>query len=90
MNTKPSHGPIHFHVPAKILWRTIRGMISHKTKRGALALGRLKAYEGVSPPYDKKNEETGYSGCSKGIEAATWTQVLLARKALSRGWMELC
>ncbi|KAK8949515.1 60S ribosomal protein L13a-4 [Platanthera zijinensis] len=54
MNTKPSHGPIHFRAPAKILWRTIRGMIPHKTKRGAAALARLKAYEGVPPPYDKK------------------------------------
>ncbi|XP_008805147.2 60S ribosomal protein L13a-2-like [Phoenix dactylifera] len=53
MNTKPSHGPIHFRNPAKILWRTIRGMIPHKTKRGAAALARLKAYEGVPPPYDK-------------------------------------
>ncbi|KAF6147615.1 hypothetical protein GIB67_015553 [Kingdonia uniflora] len=53
MNTQPSHGPIHFRAPAKILWRTIRGMIPHKTKRGAAALGRLKAYEGVPPPYDK-------------------------------------
>uniref|UniRef100_A0A0A0LXN4 60S ribosomal protein L13a n=1 Tax=Cucumis sativus TaxID=3659 RepID=A0A0A0LXN4_CUCSA len=47
MNTKPSHGPIHFRAPAKILWRTIRGMIPHKTKRGAAALARLKAYEGL-------------------------------------------
>ena len=30
MNTKPSHGPIHFHAPAKILWRTIRGFASHR------------------------------------------------------------
>ena len=28
MNTKPSHGPIHFRAPAKILWRTIRGYAS--------------------------------------------------------------
>ncbi|KAH7838913.1 hypothetical protein Vadar_032637 [Vaccinium darrowii] len=54
MNTKPSHGPIHFRAPAKILWRTVRGMIPHKTKRGAAALARLKAYEGIPPPYDKK------------------------------------
>lgn len=27
MNTKPSHGPIHFRAPAKILWRTIRGLV---------------------------------------------------------------
>ncbi|KAG2716775.1 hypothetical protein I3760_03G143200 [Carya illinoinensis] len=53
MNTKPSHGPIHFRAPAKIFWRTVRGMIPHKTKRGAAALARLKAYEGIPPPYDK-------------------------------------
>ncbi|KAF9611078.1 hypothetical protein IFM89_026962 [Coptis chinensis] len=53
MNTKPSHGPIHLRAPAKILWRTIRGMNPHKTKHGAAALARLKAYEGVPPPYDK-------------------------------------
>ncbi|CAH9070034.1 unnamed protein product [Cuscuta epithymum] len=53
MNTKPSHSPIHFRAPSKILWRTIRGMIPHKTKRGADALGRLKAYEGVPTPYDR-------------------------------------
>uniref|UniRef100_A0A803L3T1 60S ribosomal protein L13a n=1 Tax=Chenopodium quinoa TaxID=63459 RepID=A0A803L3T1_CHEQI len=45
MNTKPSHGPIHFRAPSKIFWRT--------TKRGAAALARLKVYEGVPPPYDK-------------------------------------
>lgn len=28
-------------------------MIPHKTKRGAAALARLKAYEGVPAPYDK-------------------------------------
>ncbi|KAH9619632.1 hypothetical protein KSS87_011169 [Heliosperma pusillum] len=53
MNTKPSHGPIHFRAPSKIFWRTVRGMIPHKTKRGAAALERLKVYEGVPPPYDK-------------------------------------
>jgi hypothetical protein len=30
-----------------------RSMIPHKTQRGAIALERLKAYEGVPPPYDK-------------------------------------
>ena len=37
MNTKPSHGPIHFRAPSKILWRTVRRMIPHKTKRGGLS-----------------------------------------------------
>ncbi|KAG6548150.1 hypothetical protein Mapa_010199 [Marchantia paleacea] len=53
MNTKPSKGPIHFRAPSRILWRTIRGMIPHKTKRGAAALERLKAFEGIPQPYDK-------------------------------------
>uniref|UniRef100_A0A7N0U6W6 60S ribosomal protein L13a n=1 Tax=Kalanchoe fedtschenkoi TaxID=63787 RepID=A0A7N0U6W6_KALFE len=44
MNTKPSHGPIHFRAPEKILWRTIRGMIPHKTKGGAAALAHLKTF----------------------------------------------
>ncbi|XP_026403152.1 60S ribosomal protein L13a-2-like isoform X4 [Papaver somniferum] len=42
-----------FLAPAKILWRTIHRMIPHKTKRGAAALARFKAYEGIPPPYDK-------------------------------------
>jgi len=54
MNTKPSHGPIHFRAPAKIFWRTLRGMIPHKTKRGAAALARLRAYEGVPSEFAKK------------------------------------
>ncbi|KAI3520378.1 hypothetical protein L1887_09767 [Cichorium endivia] len=54
MNTKPSHGPIHFRAPSKILWRTIRGMIPHKTKCGAAALARLKVCEGVPTPYNRK------------------------------------
>ena len=29
-------------------------MIPHKTKRGAVALERLKAFEGIPPPYDKR------------------------------------
>jgi len=29
-------------------------MVSHKTPRGAAALGRLKLFEGIPPPYDKQ------------------------------------
>ena len=36
MNTKPSHGPIHFRAPAKILWRTIRGYVSNATPPGSV------------------------------------------------------
>merc|ERR1711915_102698 len=53
-NIQPSHGPVHFRAPSKIFWRTIRGMLPHKQARGVHALKRLKVFEGVPPPYDKK------------------------------------
>ena len=53
MNTKPSHGPVHYAAPARMLWRTVRGMLPYKTTRGACAFERFKAYEGIPPPYDK-------------------------------------
>ncbi len=51
--SNPRHGAIKFRAPGRILWRTIRGMIPHKTPRGAAALERLKCFEGVPHPYDK-------------------------------------
>jgi len=45
-------GPFHFRAPSKIFWRTVRGMMPHKTSRGTAALERLKTFEGIPPPYD--------------------------------------
>lgn len=53
MNTNPTRGPFHFRAPSRIFWRTVRGMLPHKTKRGAAALERLRVYEGIPTPYDK-------------------------------------
>ncbi|RZC70438.1 hypothetical protein C5167_033569 [Papaver somniferum] len=54
LNTKPSHGPIHFRLLLRSFGgQSIGSMIPHKTKRGAAALARFKAYEGIPPPYDK-------------------------------------
>jgi len=47
-------GPFHFRAPSRILYKAVRGMIPHKTPRGAAAMERLKVFEGVPPPYDKK------------------------------------
>jgi large subunit ribosomal protein L13Ae len=52
-NTRPNHGPFHYRTPSQFFWRVVRGMLPHKTKRGKAALGRLKGYEGIPPPYDK-------------------------------------
>lgn len=53
-NVNPARGPFHFRAPSKILWKTVRGMIPHKTQRGKDALRRLKVYEGCPPPYDRR------------------------------------
>nr|XP_009403867.2 PREDICTED: 60S ribosomal protein L13a-2-like isoform X3 [Musa acuminata subsp. malaccensis] len=64
MNSEPSHGPVHFRTPAKILWRT-------PSAGGAAALARLKAHEGVPPPYDKMkrmviSDALKYTACLVG------------------------
>lgn len=46
-------GPFHYRAPSRIFWRTLRGMMPHKTQRGAAALQRLKVFEGIPAPYDK-------------------------------------
>merc|ERR1712142_327671 len=54
MNTKPSKGPYHFRAPSKCLFKVVRGMIPHKTKRGMEALNRLKVFDGIPVPYDRQ------------------------------------
>ncbi|XP_053206096.1 60S ribosomal protein L13a-like [Panonychus citri] len=55
-NVNPKRGPFHFRAPSKIFWRTVRGMLPHKTKRGYNALLKLKAHEGCPPPFDKQKK----------------------------------
>uniref|UniRef100_A0A7N4PHR2 Large ribosomal subunit protein uL13 n=1 Tax=Sarcophilus harrisii TaxID=9305 RepID=A0A7N4PHR2_SARHA len=54
MNTNPSRGPYHFRAPSRIFWRTVRGMLPHKTKRGQAALERLKVFDGIPHPTTRK------------------------------------
>jgi large subunit ribosomal protein L13Ae len=54
MNTNPGRGPFHFKSPARMIWRTIRGMVHQKTARGQEALARLSTFEGIPAPYDKQ------------------------------------
>jgi len=39
MNHNPRRGFVHARAPSRIFWRTVRGMLPHKTPRGAAALG---------------------------------------------------
>merc|ERR1712224_931782 len=53
MNSNPARGPYHFRAPSKCLFKVVRGMIPHKSKRGMEALNRLKVFDGIPPPYNK-------------------------------------
>ena len=55
-NVKPSRGPFHFRAPSRIFWRTVRGMLPHKTPRGQEALKKLKVFDGVPQPYDVRKK----------------------------------
>ena len=50
--SNPTHGAFHFRAPARIFFRTVRGMLPHKTARGAAAMERLKVFEGIPAPYN--------------------------------------
>ncbi|GMH95543.1 hypothetical protein TrVE_jg3649 [Triparma verrucosa] len=57
MNTNPRKGPFHFKAPAKMFWRTVRGMVNHMSDRGAAAIARLSTFEGIPHPYDKQQRK---------------------------------
>lgn len=48
-------GPYHYKAPSRLFWRSIRGMIPHKTARGKAALERLKIFEGMPYPYSHRS-----------------------------------
>jgi len=45
--TNPKRGPFHFKTPSQVFWKSVRGMLPHKTFRGSDALMRLKLYDGI-------------------------------------------
>lgn len=50
-STNPGkHGPFHYRSPARIFWRTVRGMIPHKTYRGKQAMARMQVRPRVRTP----------------------------------------
>lgn len=53
-NANPRRAHIHYCSPSRLFWRTLRGMLPHKTSRGTAALNRLKVFEGIPYPYDHK------------------------------------
>jgi large subunit ribosomal protein L13 len=58
-------GPLFPTKPAAIVKRTIRGMLSHKQRRGATALKKIKCYEGLPKEYLESKIERAMQ--AKGI-----------------------
>ena len=50
-------GPYFPTQPAMIVKRTIRGMLSHKEGRGAVAFKRIRCYEGVPKEFAESKKE---------------------------------
>ena len=53
-NTNPRRNFKHYRTPSRMFWRSLRGMLPHKSPRGKAALQRLKVFEGIPFPYDQK------------------------------------
>ncbi|XP_002162037.1 large ribosomal subunit protein uL13 [Hydra vulgaris] len=86
MNTNPSRGPYHFRAPSKRLFKAVRGMIPHKTKRGMEALNRLKVFDGVPPPYDRMKRMVVPSALRVVKLAPGRKYCTLARLSSETGW----
>eukprot|EP00013_Stygamoeba_regulata_P015854 CAMPEP_0177682806 /NCGR_PEP_ID=MMETSP0447-20121125/31448_1 /TAXON_ID=0 /ORGANISM="Stygamoeba regulata, Strain BSH-02190019" /LENGTH=161 /DNA_ID=CAMNT_0019192319 /DNA_START=434 /DNA_END=919 /DNA_ORIENTATION=+ len=85
-NTNPKHGPFHQRAPSKILYRVVRGMIPHKTARGAAAMDRLKVFEGIPPPYDTLKRVVVPDALRQINLQATRKYTVLGRLSSEVGW----
>ncbi len=57
-NTNPRKGgPYHYKTPVRLFWKAVRGMLPHKSARGAAALERLKIFEGMPHPYSTMKKQ---------------------------------
>ena len=77
-------------------------MVPHKTKRGAAALERLKVYEGVPPPFDKKKRlvvpdalkvlrlQHGHKNCKLGDLSASVRRLSSPHVEVQSCWSMAC
>lgn len=86
MNTNPRKGPFHFKSPARIVWRTIRGMVHQKTQRGQDAIKRLSTFEGIPAPYDKKKRVVVPAALRIARLKSTRNYTVLGTLSDSVGW----
>ena len=66
-------GPYFPTQPARIMKRTIRGMLSHKEGRGAAALKRIKCYEGLPKEFAESKAEQVFQ--AKGMKTMSLAEI---------------
>ena len=54
INTNPRRGFKHYTAPSRMFWKSLRGMLPHKTPKGAAALQHIKLFDGIPFPYDHR------------------------------------
>ncbi|KAK2093648.1 hypothetical protein P7K49_027386 [Saguinus oedipus] len=86
-NTNPFQGPYHFQAPSRIFWRTVRGMLSQKTKGGQAILDRLKVQ--WHPTALRREKADGGSCCPQGCAPEAYKKVCLSGAAGLRDWLEV-
>ena len=85
-NTNPARGPFHLRAPSKMIWRSIRGMLPHKTARGKHALSRLKVYEGIPAAYETVKRKVIPQALAVTKLRPTRTVTRLGRLSHEMGW----
>ena len=80
------NGPWHLKAPSRLFWRSVRGMLPRKTKRGMAALERLKVFEGVPFPYSNRTRKCVPTALRVVRLAAVRRSCLLGELSTSIGW----
>nr|XP_027201360.1 60S ribosomal protein L13a-like [Dermatophagoides pteronyssinus] len=82
--TKRSH--IHYREPSKMFKRAVRGMLPHKTQRGAAALKRITVVEGIPGKWDRFKRFTCPEAAVTQCLRTTTPKTRLGSLASSVGW----
>jgi large subunit ribosomal protein L13Ae len=85
-NSNPRRNFKHFRSPARMFWRSLRGMLPHKELRGAAALNSLKVFEGIPYPYDQRKRMVVPEALKVLRLKATRDSCILGDLAAKVGW----
>lgn len=86
----------HYRAPSRVFWKTVRGMLNYKSKRGWASLGtypivyRHRASQGIRrcPPSFRHSQEKCRAWCSQDRQTQEPSSVLLTWRPLRISWLE--